>query len=99
MQTLAQPVTVSLSSVFAKRGLSLVSASEVSLTGNRTPQDLARARMVWPVAGEEDAMPHVRGCERGRPCVDEQTPFDPADAAFSVTLRPMDIRTFIVVFQ
>ncbi len=66
--------------------------------GNRTPEELDAARLVWPVAGEEAAMPEVPGCPRGRPCVGGPTRFDSSDPALSVTLRPMDIRTFIVTF-
>ncbi len=91
-------MTVSLSAVFAKRGLVVTAAREVSLTGNRSPAELAKARLVWNVTGEAAAMPPVPGCPPGRPCVPEATLFDAADPALSVTLRPMDIRTFVVEF-
>jgi hypothetical protein len=87
---------VSLTAVFAQKGLRVVAAREVSLTGNRSPADLARARMVWNVAGEAEQMPPVPGCAPGASCADEPVVFDGTDPALTVTLRPMDIRTFIV---
>lgn len=54
--------------------------------------------MAWKVAGEAEQMPIVEGCPVGQPCVGEPTPFQSADGDFVVTLRPMDIRTFVVEF-
>jgi hypothetical protein len=119
LQTLSLVTNVSLTSVFAQKGMTITSAKEVSLTGpfftllcpfpiaaerrfvlagNRSPSDLAKAKMTWKVAGEAEQMPKVAGCAAGKSCVPEMVPFDPFDAALTVTLRPMDIRTFIVVF-
>ncbi len=94
--TLAQPVTVSLQSIFGKAGLQLKNATEVSLTGNQSPADLANAKLVWTVAGEEEQMPQVAGCTAGKSCTEHAKPLNVKD--FTVTLRPMDIRTFVVEF-
>ena len=69
---------------------------ERSLTGNRSPAELAAARLKWTTVGEQQ--PAVRNCPKGRSsCTEPSVPFD-ADA-MTVTLRPMDIRTFIVTFN
>ncbi|EDQ87643.1 uncharacterized protein MONBRDRAFT_33201 [Monosiga brevicollis MX1] len=86
--TLSQNVNVSLTHVFAKAGLKITSATEVSLTGNMTPQELEARRYKWKVAGETEAMP-----SSGASLVPGMRPFDEKDASLTVELRPMDIRT------
>lgn len=55
----SKPVNVSLTDIFTKQGLTIAAAQEVSLTGNRTPQEIEAMKLVWPVAGEEKQMPKV----------------------------------------
>ncbi|EGD74140.1 hypothetical protein PTSG_06149 [Salpingoeca rosetta] len=91
---LSKPVNVSLAKVFSKKGLTVTAAQEVSLTGNRTPQELEDMKFKWNVAGEEEQMPKVQ-----RTFAPGQVPFDENDASLTVTLRPMEIRTFTVDLQ
>ena len=84
------PVNVSLAKVFTKEGLTILSATETSLTGNQTPEQVANEAYKWTVAGEEIQMPKVNQKVGGK------VPFDPKDPSMTVTLRPMDIRTFVV---
>lgn len=56
---LSKPVTVNLATIFAKDGLKVTAAEEVSLTGNRTPQELEAAKLKWKTAGDKEQMPQV----------------------------------------
>lgn len=84
-----------LTKVFAG-SLKIKTLTEVSLSGNRSPEELAAAKMVWPVAGEAEQMPKVAGCAAGTSCVEEMRP---VGDDMVVSLRPMDIRTFQVEFE
>lgn len=89
---LSQPVNVSLTDVFSAEGLRVTSATELSLTGNQTPAEVAKARLRWPVAGEATQMPESPSAAESlagmRPLIAE---------GLTVELRPMDVRTFAVV--
>jgi len=93
--TLSAAVNVSLATIFAGK-LKLKSLTEVSLSGNRSPAELAAAKLVWPVAGEAEQMPSVAGCAAGASCAEEMRP---VGDDMVVRLRPMDIRTFQVEFE
>lgn len=86
--TLSQPVTVSLVDVFGKAGLTIQSAEETSLTGNQDAKDMDKRRRTKLWHTEDNA--HLRPVMRAR--------LDPADDALSVTLGPMEIKTFWVTF-
>eukprot|EP00045_Choanoeca_perplexa_P017606 m.259200 g.259200 ORF g.259200 m.259200 type:complete len:1088 (-) comp17585_c0_seq4:4855-8118(-) len=92
--TLSNVVNVSLAKIFAESGLKIVNATELSLTGNQTPEEVEKARIQWPVAGEEKQMPNGKAS-----LVPGMRPFDSEDATMTVELRPMDIRTFIVKIE
>jgi len=89
----SQPVNVSLRDYFSKQGLTVIAATETSLTGNQTPEDVATQAYKWTVVGEEKQMPKVKQTVGG------MIPFDPKDPALYVYLRPMDIRTFEVTLN
>jgi hypothetical protein len=93
-KTQSQVANVSLADYFGKKGLTITSATEVSLTGNQTPQQVAAAAYKWKVAGEAEQMPF-----KGATMVPGQIPFDAEDPTLTVSLRPMDIRTFEVTLQ
>jgi alpha-mannosidase len=84
--TLAQPVTVDLSKVFSKAGLKITGATETTLTGNRPLSSLARFEWrTFATATDLDA-PEA---------FEERVPFDyPV-----VTIRPMEVRTFMASFE
>jgi alpha-mannosidase len=91
--TLSRPVNVSLAQVFAADGLRVTNATELSLTGNQTPADIAKARLRWRVAGEATQMPEGFGASSlagMRPLVTD---------GLVVELRPMDVRTFAVTLE
>jgi len=88
--TLSQPATISLKDIFAD-GVEIVSAKEMSLTGNQPVANLERKeRSEWTVVplnkNVEDQM-------KDHSSFTEKIPFD-ADTMV-VTLRPMEIRTFL----
>ena len=83
--TLSQPATVSLKALFAEAGLTITSAEAWSLTGN-TPQAKLDAQYYDWKEGKVTGNP-------GR------VKFDPNDPTLSVTLRPMELRTFFVKFS
>ena len=81
----SQPATVSLKALFAEAGLTITSAEAWSLTGN-TPQSKLDAQYYDWKEGKVTGNP-------GR------VKFDPNDPTLSVTLRPMELRTFFVKFS
>jgi lysosomal alpha-mannosidase len=83
---LSKPATVALASLFADMRIKF--ATEQNLRGN---QDVADAiPLLWKVAGE-GSQPATR--------LQQWASMPPAGAELSVTLQPMDIRTFIVQFE
>lgn len=87
--TLSQPVTVDLTKVFGKTGLKVTAATEMTVTGNQPKATFEARRHVWTT---EDAT----GGKMHR----SEHPFDirfPLDTkAMTVTLRPMECKTFMV---
>ena len=91
--TLAQPATVDLQQVFAKAGLKIVSATETTLTGNRPLKDVEAVKHKWrthaPTARVADHLKEVAD-----KAFEQRVPF----AFPSVTIRPMEVRTFLATF-
>ena len=91
--TLATPVNVSLASLFAAPNLAIASAQEVTLGANQDMNTFQQNKLVWstkdlhgPVGGTKThAFPRVA--------------FDPADPALTVTIRPMEVRTFLITLK
>ena len=92
--TLSQPVTVDLQKVFGKTGLKIVSASETTLTGNQPKEEQVAKRHDWrsniedPTGGK--MYKSANACE-------DRVPFD-ADNLVT-TIRPMELKTFLVTFK
>jgi alpha-mannosidase len=84
--TLSQPATVSLASVFAKAGLTIATAEEVSLTANQPIQEMDANKYVWKT--ETDSGSSIK-----------RKYLDPKDPTLTVSLRPMELKTYLVTFQ
>jgi len=92
--TLSQPVTVDLQKVFGKAGLKIAAASETTLTGNQPKEAQVAKRHDWrsniedPTGGKmyQSANPF-----------EERVPFDAANLV--TTIRPMELKTFLVTFK
>ena len=94
--TLAQPITFSLAEVFAKAGLKISSASETSLTANQDIKTMDANKFDWPTEPGNDLVAQQLA---GVAPFDTRFPFDPADADLAVTVRPMEVRTFLAAFE
>jgi hypothetical protein len=86
---LSQPVTVSLSKVFAKAGFTVTDAIETTLTGNQPIESFVARRHTWPT------MDPTGGKMYSSPnSFDTRFPYNKATS--EVTLRPMEVKTFMV---
>ena len=85
--SLAQPVTVDLAKVFGKAGLTLKGASETTLSGNQPLAQADAAKFAWPTRNEAKPPPAVAPFEH-------RVPFDFPN----LTIRPMEVRTFLAEF-
>merc|ERR1712232_589974 len=83
--TLSQPATISLADIFSKAGLAIGSIRETTLTGNQDKAEWEAKKYHWDTSVDGTAQPYV--------------PFDAKAGDLSVTLRPMEVRTFLAVFQ
>jgi len=94
--TLSAPATVDLSAVFAKHGLTIVSAEETMLSGDRPVTAPYKWTTAAPNAGVEDNLKEgeLKRAASNSTCA--ATPFD--TGALTVTLRPMELRTFLAKF-
>jgi alpha-mannosidase len=82
--TLAQPVTVNLSEVFNKANLKITGATETTLTGNQ------------PISSIKPFKWHTFGSVSNSPApFEERVAFDFP----KVTIRPMEVRTFMASFE
>jgi len=88
--TLSQPATVDLSQVFSKEGLKISAARETTLGASRP---LAGRNHVWRTHSRTEAA--AREAEEiARGAFESRQPF----AYPKVTLRPMEVRTFLATF-
>jgi hypothetical protein len=102
--TLSAPATVSLSALFAKPGLAATAVAETMLTGDRKVTSPFR----WKTKAANDAVAAAleEGARKRSPaqcagsggCEGGTVPLDPHDPTFTVTLMPMEIKTFLVRF-
>ena len=91
---LSGPATVSLAAVFAAVTLRIVAAEEWTLTANQPLAQLEAKRAAlapWKLASAASAAAAEAAAR-------ERVPFSSSDPTMSVTLRPMEIRTFVVRF-
>jgi alpha-mannosidase len=94
--TLAQPVNFSLSAVFAKSGLTIDSIFETSLTGNQPIAEMDAKKFKWPTMVPNAG---VAAQLAEKESFTERVPFDANSKDLSVTLRPMEVRTFLARFN
>ena len=90
--TLSQPATVSLAAVFAKAGLKITSATETLLTANQGREEFEKKKKTWTTEERKYANVNVEGAQT------ERAVLDPADASMTVTLRPMELKTYLATF-
>jgi hypothetical protein len=94
--TLAQPITFSFASVFGKTGLKIATITETSLTANQGIKEMDDKKFNWPTKpGNDLVAQQLAGVEP----FETRFPFDPTDKALSVTIRPMEVRTFLATFD
>jgi alpha-mannosidase len=87
--TLSMPATVSLAAVFAKAGLKVGAAEETLLTANQGRDGFEAKKKVWATADATGGLVSYEGAQ-------DRVRFDAADPALSVTLRAMEVKTFLV---
>jgi alpha-mannosidase len=96
--TLAAPVNVSLAALFSESALKITSATEWSLTVNRDAtammeQDAQRRAQPWKTDASTQALAEHDGARKERVYLDSD------DATLSVTIHPMEVRTFVCDFS
>jgi len=92
--TLATPVQVDLSKIFAKAGLKIKSAVETTLTGNNELKDVEARKHTWTTYSANQAAKEQLDATSAMACE--------ARVAFDypiVTIRPMEVRTFQATFK
>jgi hypothetical protein len=92
--TLAQPVTVDLESVFGKAGLKILGATETTLTANQPLATVEARRHKWATHMPNRAVAEHFEAIKGL-AFEERVPFDFPQ----LTLRPMEVRTFLATFE
>lgn len=96
--TLSQPATISMTDIFAKGRLKIKSAVAMSLTGNQPIEEMDAKKFAWKTHDLTDGKVEAEIDENGKP-FEKRFPFNPHDPKLSVTLRPMEVRTFFVTFD
>lgn len=94
--TLSKPVDVDLEKVFAKDGLKIASATEVSLTANQLVSEMDARKHSWKTAPlNERVEENLLDAKNKRAGFESRVKFNyPV-----VTMRPMEVRTFLVRFD
>ena len=85
---LSQPATFSLAEVFATAGLNVTAATEMTLTGNQEKGAWEAKKKVWPTSSM-----YANAAAGGAA---ERVAFDEEDEAMTVTIRAMELKTFLV---
>jgi hypothetical protein len=91
--TLAAPIDVKLGDIFAKAGLKITAAKEMSLTANQDIKTMDANKFDWPTKPANDLVAAQLA---------ENKPFETRSYLtddLTVTVRPMEVRTFLVSFQ
>jgi alpha-mannosidase len=94
--TLAKPITFSLSGVFGKTGLKIISITETSLTANQGIAEMDAKKFNWPTKPANDLV--AAQLAENVP-YDTRFPFDNTTDDLSITIRPMEVRTFLAIFE
>jgi len=95
---LSKPATFSLASLFAASRLQVKSAVAMSLTGNQLQEEMDAKKFPWRTHDVTGGKVTAQLEENGKPYL-QRFAFDPSDPKLTVTLRPMEIRTFFVTFE
>lgn len=95
---LSKPATVSLTDIFAKGNLKIKTARAMSLTGNQDIEAMDAKKFAWKTKDLTGGAVTAEIEANGKP-FESRFPFDPRDPKLTVTLRPMEIRTFFVTFE
>jgi len=90
--TLAVPVTIDLEAIFGKAGLKITSAVETTLTGNRPLAEVKKHQ--WKTYAPNKAVAEQLGAFKEK-AFEERMPFTYP----TVTIRPMEVRTFMATFE
>jgi alpha-mannosidase len=91
----SKAANVSLGAVFAKEGLKIKTVEEMALTGNQPLAAMDAEKIAWPTHDPTNGnMWHT-----SENVHDQRVLMDKADPTFTVTLRPMELRTLIVTFE
>jgi len=92
--TLAVPVTVDLEKVFGKAGLKITGAEETILTGTRSVAASDASKFAWKTRAPNEAVA-AQMSEFQDLAFEERVPFTYP----TVTIRPMEVRTFMASFE
>ena len=86
---LSQPATFSLAEVFATAGFKVRAATETTLTANQPKESWEAKKKVWPTSTMY-ANTNVEGAQT------ERVALDVADESMTVTIRAMELKTYLV---
>jgi alpha-mannosidase len=86
---LSQPATFSLAEVFATAGFKVTAATETTLTANQPKESWEAKKKVWPTSALY-ANTNVKGAQTQRVALDA------ADESMTVTIRAMELKTYLV---
>lgn len=92
--SLAQPVQVDLSKVFAKAGLKVTSAVETTLTGNNALAEVEARKHTWATHSANQAAADQLAATTAM-AFEERVPFSYP----ILIIRPMEVRTFTATFE
>lgn len=92
--TLAQPVVLDLKRIFGRAGLKITSAVETTLTGNRGMDEWEKAKHMWK-GHATNAQASTRLDITSKLAFTKRVPF----VFPQLTLRPMEVRTFLATFE
>merc|ERR1712032_435259 len=80
------------------RLMKIKSATAMSVTGNQPIEEMDAKKFAWKTHDLTDGKVTAEIEENGKP-FNKRIPFNPKDPKLTVTLRPMEVRTFLVRFQ
>merc|ERR1712066_677528 len=87
-----------MTSIFAKGRLKIKSAVAMSLTGNQLIEEMDAKKFKWETQDLTGGKVTAEIDANGQP-FEQRFKFNPADPELTLTLRPMEIRTFLVTFE
>merc|ERR1712190_330045 len=96
--TLSKPATISMTDIFSKGRLKIKSAKAMSVTGNQGIEEMDAKKFAWKTHDLTGGKVEAEIDANGQPFV-RRFPFNPKDPKLSVTLRPMEVKTFFVTFE